>query len=145
MKDVLKSEYSYLRENLSIDSEVASKLFGWSPQLLGDPPYREILSLNERGKHFDAFERWYQFAESSYTEDRLKVFCECLGEIGSPTRPKLIEVGRRVFEMLVGEPMSGWFVFVLCSKLLSQCCVCVCVCVYAHTFTCRHIDTTFTC
>ena len=108
MKDVLRSSYSYLRGNLSIDSEVAAKLFGWSPQLLGDPPYREILSLNERGKHFDAFERWYQFAESSYTADRLKVFCECLAEIGSPTRPKLIDVGRRVLEVLGGEPMSGW-------------------------------------
>ena len=108
VKDVLRSSYSYLRENLSIDNEVASKLFGWSPRLLGDPPYREILSLNERGKHFDAFERWYQFAESSYTEDRLKVFCECLGEIGSPTRPKLVDVGRRMLKVLGGELMSGW-------------------------------------
>ena len=120
VKDVLKTEYSYLRENLSIDNEVASKLFGWSPQLLGDPPYREILSLNERGKHLDAFERWHQFAESSYTEDRLKVFCECLAEIGSPTRPKLVDVGRRVFEKLVGEPMSGWFVCMVWCSLLCQ-------------------------
>ena len=118
MKDVLRSSYSYLRENLSIDNEVASKLFGWRPQLLGDPPYREILSLNERGKHFDAFERWYQFVESSYTEDRLKVFCECLEEIGNPTRPKLVDVGRRLLKMLGGELMSGWC---FCCNIICNC------------------------
>jgi hypothetical protein len=106
VKDVLKSEYSYLRENLSIDNEVASKLFGWRPQLLGDPPYREILFLNDRGKNFDAFERWHQFAETSYTADRLKVFCECLQEIGSCAKPKVVEVGRKMLGILQGDLMS---------------------------------------
>ena len=104
MKNVLKSNYAFLRENLTVDNQVAARLFGWKPPLLGDPPYYEIRSLNEGGKHYDAFEKWYVFAKSSYTEERLKDFCECLEEIGGKdARSKLAEVAVELLKEFKGS------------------------------------------
>ena len=97
-----------------VDNDLASKLFGWKPQLLADPPYREIRALNDLGKHHDAFEKWYVFSESSYTEDRLEVFCECLKEVGKDTRPKLKVVAEEILKKLKGK-----FVFHTLHSLLS--------------------------
>ena len=104
VKNVLESNHAFLRDNLTIDSQVAARLFGWKPQLLTDPPYHEICHLNECGKHYDAFDKWYMFAISSYTEDSLKVFCECLREIAEKdAKSKLVEVAEEILKKLEGD------------------------------------------
>ena len=90
VKTTLQKRYAYLRQNLSIDNELSAKLFGWEPQLLDGPTVAEIRALNEYGKPTEAFQKWYQFAKSGYTEKRLRVFCECLEEVGKDAKPKLI-------------------------------------------------------
>ena len=112
MKNVLEGKYSFLRENLIVDSDLASKLFGWKPQLLAGPPYREIRALNDLGKHHDAFEKWYVFSESSYTEDRLEVFCECLKVVGKNTRPKLKVVAEEILKELKGKFVFHSFIVI---------------------------------
>ena len=92
----MQKRYAYLRENLSVDNELSAKLFGWKPQLLDEPTVDEIRSLNEHGKPTEAFQKWYQFAISGYTEERLRVFCECLEEVGKEVKPKLIEVAKKI-------------------------------------------------
>ena len=89
---------------MTIDNPVAARLFGWKPQLLADPPYHEIRHLNACGKHYDAFEEWYKFAKSSYTEDILKVFCECLKKIAKKdAKFKLVEVAEEILKKLEGD------------------------------------------
>ena len=104
MKNVLESNHAYLRDNLRIDNQVAERLFGWKPQLLADPPYHEIRHLNECGKHSDAFDKWYMYAISSYTEDILKVFCECLKKIAKKdAKFKLVEVAEEILKKFEGD------------------------------------------
>ena len=67
------------------------------------PNFDEIRALNEHGKHSEAFQKWYQFAESGYTKERLRVFCECLEEAGKDARPKLIEVAKEIRKLLRGN------------------------------------------
>ena len=100
---MLQKRYAYLRGNLPIDNELAAKLFGWEPQLLDGPIFDEIRALNELGRHSEAFQKWYQFAESWYTKERLKNFRECLEELGKDTKPKLIEVAKEIRKLLRGN------------------------------------------
>ena len=87
-----------------VDNQVAAKLYGWKPQLLADPPYHEIRHLNECGRHYDAFEKWYMFAKSSYNEDSLKVFCECLREIGEKdAKFTLVGVAEEILKEYEGD------------------------------------------
>ena len=65
--------------------------------------FDEIRALNGNGKHFEAFQKWYQFAESWYTEERLKNFRECLEELGKDARPRLIEVAKEIRKLLRGN------------------------------------------
>ena len=65
--------------------------------------FDEIRALNGNGKHFEAFQKWYQFAESWYTEKRLEDFCNCLVELGKDVRPKLIEVAKEIRKLLQGN------------------------------------------
>ena len=88
--------YAYLRENLSVDNELSAKLYGCEPQLLDKATFVEIGALNKYGQPYEAFQKWYQFAESGYTEERLRVFCECLEEVGKEAKPKLIEVAKKI-------------------------------------------------
>ena len=115
---------------MTIDNEVAAKLFGWKPQLLGDPPYYEICSLNECGKHYDAFEKWYVFAKSSYTEERLNDFCECLREIGRvDARSKFAEVAE-ILERLKGNFSIVHF---KCVSVCTPVCICVSGCTLMYS------------
>ena len=101
VKTTLQKRYAYLRENLSVDNELSAKLFGWEPQLLDKPTFAETRALNEHGKPYDAFQKWYQFAESGYTEERLRVFCECLEEVGKDAKPMLITVAKEIRRKLL--------------------------------------------
>ena len=112
MKNVLENNFAFLRENFKVDNQVAAKLYGWKPQLLADPPYHEIRQLNERGSHYDAFEKWHMFAKSSYTEDSLKVFCKCLREIGEKgARHKLVGVAEEILKKFEGDFLSSCLIF----------------------------------
>ena len=113
VKAALESLYSYLRKNLTVDNELAAKLYGWKPQLLGDPPYSEIKSLSNQGKQYDAFEKWFNFATSYYTQESVGMFCNCLKEAGREGRPKLTKVARKT---LKNVPNRG-NVHMLCSVL----------------------------
>ena len=97
----MQKRYAYLRKNLSVDNELSAKLFGWKPQLLDKPTFAEIRALNEHGKPYEAFQKWYEFAESGYTEERLRVFCECLEVVGKDAKPKLIEVAKKIRRKLL--------------------------------------------
>jgi hypothetical protein len=104
----LKNHYAYLRKNLPMSNDLATKLYGWSPQLLADSPYHEIRALNNLGRHFDAFEKWFEFATSFYTEDSIRALCKCLKEAGREGRSKLTKVAmktlKKVLRGYVGSP-----------------------------------------
>ena len=82
---------------------LAAKLFGWEPQLLDRAHFDEIRALNGNGKHSEAFQKWYQFAASWYTEKELENFCNCLEELGKDAKPKLIEVAKEIRKLLRGN------------------------------------------
>ena len=103
VRTTLQKCYAYLRDKLSIDNDLAAKLFGWDPQLLDGTNFDEIRALNDHGKHFDAFQKWYRFAESWYTEERLEVFCECLEELGKDAKPRLFEVAKEIRKLSRGN------------------------------------------
>ena len=101
VKTKLQTCYSYLRENLPIDNGLAAQLFGWKPQLLDKPNFDAIGALNKQGEHSQAFQKWYDFAESWYTEETLRVFCECLEEAGKGVKQTLIKVAKEIRRKLL--------------------------------------------
>ena len=74
---------------------------------MDEPTFAEIRALNEHGKPYEAFQKWYQFAESGYTEERLRVFCECLEEVGKGAKPRLIEVAKKIRRKLLRGDLYG--------------------------------------
>ena len=117
----MQKHYAYLRENLSVDNELSAKLFGWKPQLLDEPTFDEIRSLNEHGKPTVAFQKWYQFAVSGYTEESLRVFCECLEEVGKEAKPKLIEVAKKIRRKLLRGDYYGVLAVMLYVQYMVYC------------------------
>ena len=96
----MKELHAYLGGKLSVDNELAAKLTIWEPPLLDEPTFDEIRDLNEHGKPYEAFLIWYHFAESGYTEERLRDFCDCLEEVGKDAKPKLIKVAKKIRKLL---------------------------------------------
>ena len=86
--------FLYLEENLSVDNELAAQLYGLN--LLGDPPYSEICTLNNNGKHQEAFAHWYSYASKNYTGKSLNNLCKCLRRVGENARPLLTEVAKKI-------------------------------------------------
>ena len=103
VKTTLQIHYAYLMGNLLVDNELAAELFGWKPRLLNERTLNEIRALNGYGRHSEAFLKWYQFAKSWYTEERLRAFCECLEKAGKDARSKLIEVAKKIRKLLRGN------------------------------------------
>ena len=115
VKAALESHYYYLRKNLRVDNELAAKLYGWIPKLLGDPPYSEIKAMNNQGKHYDAYEKWFNFATSSYTQESVGEFCKCLKEAGREGRPRLTKVARKTLKKVPNRGNVHMMCLVLCS------------------------------
>ena len=125
VKAALESHHSYLRKNLRVDNELAAKLYGWSPQLLGDPPYGEIRSLNNQGRQYDAFEKWFNFATSSYTQESVGEFCKCLKEAGREDRPRLTKVARKTLKKVPSRGNVHMMYLVHCSICILTSCIVV--------------------
>ena len=83
--------FAYLSDKLAIDNGLAKRLFGWRPQLLADPPYHEIHTSNDNGRHQHAFDLWYKFASDHYTGTSLTELCKCLISAGSAKQVKVAE------------------------------------------------------
>ena len=84
----------YLEENLSVDNELALKLYG--SKLLGDNHFSEIRASNDNGKHQEAFVHWYSYASKNYTGKSLNNLCKCLRRVGENARPLLTEVAKKI-------------------------------------------------
>lgn len=93
---VLGDLYADLRKHLPIDNSLAGDMYGWKPPLLDTPVYSEIRSLNDRGLHQDAFEKWCKFATGLYNRERLEALCQCLRKAGAGARAKLIQVAKMI-------------------------------------------------
>ena len=103
VKNVLLERYTYLRNNLRITEDLAAELYGWKPQLLDGPTFKEITALNDRGKPGDAFQKWHDYAASWYTEESLREFCKCLEDAGNIAKPKLRQVAKKIKKTLKGK------------------------------------------
>ena len=77
-----------------VDNELAASMYG--SKLLDYPTYSRICALNEKGRQNDAFEQWFRFATSNYTEESINVLSDCLKKVGKGTRPRLIKVSNRM-------------------------------------------------
>ena len=84
-------------------NDLAAKLYGWKPQLLDEPTFKEITALNDRGKTGDAIQKWHDYAASWYTEESLKEFCKCLEDAGNNAKPKLCQVAKKIKKTLKGK------------------------------------------
>ena len=96
VKKVLKNLFEYLRENLPVDQELAGKLYGWKPPLIQDGQHRAIRAFIDRGRSYDAFQEWYDFATANYEEESLNHFIDCLKKTGKDARPKLKKIAIKI-------------------------------------------------
>ena len=96
VKEVLKNLFEYLRENLPVDPQLAGKLYGWKPPLIQGEQHRAILASFSRGRSYEAFQEWYDFATANYKEESLNHFIDCLKKTGKDARPKLKEIAIKI-------------------------------------------------
>ena len=105
-----------MRDNLSIDNNLASELFGWKPLLLGSREHKRIRALNDQGKDDDAFQTWFTFATSAYTKENLVELCKCLWKAGKDAgQEKIICIAEKI-----EAAMERLVVYVMSSDLLQS-------------------------
>ena len=96
VKEVLKNLFGYLRENLPVDPQLAGKLYGWKPPLIEGDQHRAILASIGKGRTYEAFQEWYDFATANYNKESLNHFNECLKNTGKDARLKLKEIAIKI-------------------------------------------------